>query len=74
MKAKMKAVLMTATMALVSACANQDAGYWSARESAIGSLPKEQQAAARIELLRDEHAQTELERQRIADIVNSSIH
>ncbi len=60
--------------ALTSGCtSSRDAAYWNERAAIISQLPPDQRAQARIDLLRDEHAQTELERQRIHDIVISSL-
>ena len=67
-------MLITMTALSLCGCAVNDREYWQARQEAIGNLPQDQQAAANIELLRDEHAQDELQRQRIHDIVNSSIN
>jgi hypothetical protein len=52
------------TAALLWGCAtSQNHAYWQARANAIASLPVEQQAAARNELLRDWYEQKEAQRQ-----------
>lgn len=69
----MKAAILALIVAALAGCANPDAGYWQARQQAIDSLPPSQRAAANIDLMRDQHAQVELERQRLIDVINSSL-
>src|SRR5437762_3142493 len=58
---KMKLLCALTAMALC-ACTNNKA-YWNARQAAIDGLPPEQQAAARIELLRDWYAGKQVQEQ-----------
>jgi hypothetical protein len=58
------------SVALLCGCAtSQNRAYWQARANAIADLPAEQQAAARIELLRDWQQQKDAQQQAVATAI-----
>ena len=69
---KLKTTILAILSAALCACAN-DTAYWQARQDAIATLPRSQQAQARIELMCEWHAQKQEQQRRAGEAVAAGL-